>query len=110
MCFNEAMNYETPSLFDDENGNENKRPATPPRTSEQRTADLKQIIEQQKQEQERSAAYLNERARQDQDRIDRAAEAGVDLHSKADIQRDINRRGLEKAQETLDQAKPPEIL
>jgi len=110
MCFNVAMNYETPSLFDDENGNENNSPATPPRTSEQRIADLKQIIEQQKQEQKRSAAYLDERARQDKERKERAAEQGVDLTSHQEIERENARRHIAEIRKNLENINPDKPL
>lgn len=110
MCFNVAMNYETPSLFDDENGNENNSPATPQRTSEKRIADLKQIIEQKKQEQKRSADYLDERAQQDEARKERAAEQGVDLTSHQEINRKNARRHIAEIRKNLDNINPDKPL
>ncbi len=110
MCFNVAMNYETPSLFDDENGNENNSPATPQRTSEKRIADLKQIIEQKKQEQKRSADYLDERAQQDEARKERAAEQGVDLTSHQEIDRKNAGRHIAEIRKNLDNINPDKPL
>lgn len=101
MWFNLIMTVHEPSLFDDDNHEE---PAMP----NDRTTDLQAIIEEQKRDREESQREIERRAAQDEARVERAAEQGVDLTSHQDAQNKVNKRGIEKARQTLQNINPPE--
>lgn len=101
MWFNLIMTVHEPSLFDDDNHEE---PAMP----NDRTTDLQAIIEEQKREKEEGQREIERRAAQDEARVERAAEQGVDLTTHQDAQKKTNRRGIAKLRQTLEDINPPE--
>jgi hypothetical protein len=94
------MNVYEPPLFDDDMPEE---PALP----DDRTTDLQAIIEEQKREREEDQRKIERRAAQDEARVERASDQGVDLSSHQETRRKTNKRGIDKARQTLKDINPP---
>lgn len=94
------MNVYEPPLFDDDMPEE---PALP----DDRTTDLQAIIEEQKRVHEEDHRKIERRAAQDEARVERASDQGVDLSSHQETRRKTNKLGIEKARQTLKDINPP---
>lgn len=94
------MNVYEPPLFD---GDTPEEPALP----DERTKDLQAIIEEQKRAREEDQRKIERRAFQDEARVERAKDQGVDLSSHQEARRNANKRGLDKAHQTLKDINPP---
>jgi hypothetical protein len=97
------MTVHEPSLFDDDMPQE---PALPSRQA----ADLQAIIDDQKLKRDEAQRKIEHRAAEDEARVERAAEQGVDLTTHQDAQKSTNQRGIEKARQTLQNINPPEEI
>ena len=93
------MSEQNPTLFDNPDDEQARA---------DRVTDLNEIIAKQKLEDGRlkaqSQSYLDARVKQDQQRIERAAEQGIDLTSRSEARRAAGLRGVQKAREALERA------
>jgi folate-dependent phosphoribosylglycinamide formyltransferase PurN len=97
------MTVHEPSLFD---SNNHEEPVLPSRQA----ADLQAIIDDQKRERDEAQREIERRTAEDEARVERAAEQGVDLTTHQDAQKSTNQRGIEKARQTLQNINPPEEI
>ena len=94
------MTEPDPTLFDDEMPHEPELPV-------ERNTDLQAIIDEQQRESEAAQQEIERRAAQDAERVKRAREQGIDLTTHQEAQREVNRRGIEKARQRLSEIDPP---